>query len=164
MYLTELTTLIESAINTSPPENWGGGIVLPTDMPVLAGFDPFSALTVFDPGVFIVPGYNEVDLSKSRRTNRIDASTGQKFRSGVSKIKRISVIVVKPFEAKLDVTASINDVTHPSEWSLLSNLREDIEEFLIRLHINGVKLVDGCRNIQLRFKRLNNYDRNPLNL
>lgn len=129
MYLTRLAELIEEAINTSLPESWGGGVVVPVDMPVFAGFDPFfNSSETTDPGIYIIPGYVEYDLSSSRKG------------VGVRSIMRMSVTICKPFEAPLDLQESSGDVTVGSEWSLLSNLREDLERFLIHCSIPGVKL------------------------
>lgn len=134
MYLVELADIIMEAINISPPENWNGGLVPAEDLPVVSGFDPFTAQSEIDPGIYIVPGYNEYNLSNSRRS-----SSG---RVGASSIKRLSIVVCTPFGALLDVANTHKDVSHPSEWALLSNLREDLESFLINLHIDGAKLVD----------------------
>lgn len=141
MYLTKLADLLVEAINTSSPGNWVGGIVLPVDLPAIAGFDPFTATDTLDPGVFIVPGYNEFDLSQSRRTDVIDLETGTRQRTSISPIKRVSVIICKAFEAKLELS-SRGDASEITELSLLSNLREDLETFLIHCSISGVKLVD----------------------
>lgn len=130
MYLTKLAELLEEAINTSLPENWGGGVVVPVDMPVLAGFDPFTESDSLDPGIYIVPGYNEYDLALARKG------------TGVTKVKRLSIVICTPFQALLDITNSRGDVSEKSEWALLSNLREDLEEFLIHLSIPHVKLVE----------------------
>lgn len=143
MYLSELVDILKNAINTSLPGNWGGGIVLPRDLPVDSGFDPFLAAEPSDleTGVWLVPGYNEYDLSSSRRSST-RTSNQVLVRPGLSIVKRVSVVVCRPFEAKLDISDFRNDVTHTSEWALLSNLREDLEAFLIHLPIESLKLVD----------------------
>ena len=141
MYLTELAELLVEAISDSLPGNWAGGIELPTDLPVIAGFDPFTATDTLDPGVFIVPGYNEFDLAQSRRTDVIDLETGTRQRTLVKPIKRVSVVICKAFETKLTLSSK-NDVTEYDEMVLLSNHREDLEIFLIHISIPGVKLVD----------------------
>jgi hypothetical protein len=141
MYLTELANRIGEAINSSLPGNWGGGLLLPADMPVLVNFDPFSEQKSIETAVYITPANNEYDLNLSRRTSQVDALTGVSPRPGIKKRMFVIVSICKPFEAKLDLNDSSNDVTHPTEWSLLKNLQEDLEVFLIHLSLDGVRLL-----------------------
>ena len=134
MYLTEIAEAIENALNTSPPEKWTGGLVVPTDMPVTVGFDPFSESDNLDPAIYILAGFNEYDLSKSRKI-----PTGK---TGVTRTRRLTVIICTPFKALLEINHSDKDVSHKSEWTLLSNLREDLENFLVHLSISGVELLE----------------------
>lgn len=134
MYLTEIAEAIRDAIQASPPGDWGGGLVVPDDIPVFFGLDPFSESNSVDTGIYVIPGYNEYDLSNSRQTG-LD-------RTGVRKINRLSVIICKPFDAVIDINDIVTDVSQVSEWSLLSNLREDLENFLVHLIIPGLKLVE----------------------
>lgn len=134
MYLTSIADGIVTAIRASPSGNWGGGLVLPTDLPVYGTLDP-----LIDPeqykGVYVIPYYNEVDLSKARATNRGTTPIG------VTSIRRIIVGICCPLDQKLDTT-SANDVGKKSEWSLLVNLQEDLEIYLQKLSLSGLELVD----------------------
>ena len=134
MYLAEIAASIVKAITTSLPENWGGGLVLPGDLPVLVDeLDPLSNTDNTDAGVYVIPGFNEFDLTRLRTAGRNEAVQ-------VSVIKYVTVAICVPFSYRFDTT-SVHSVTPKAEWSLLSNLREDLELFLIRTPIGSVKLV-----------------------
>jgi hypothetical protein len=134
MYLAEIAASIVEAITTSLPENWGGGLVLPGDLPVLVDeLDPLSNTDNTDAGVYVIPGFNEFDLTRLRTAGRNETVQ-------VSVIKYVTVAICVPFSYRFDTT-SVHSVTPKAEWSLLSNLREDLELFLIRTPIGSVKLV-----------------------
>jgi len=134
MYLAEIAASIVEAITTSSPGNWSGGLVLPDDLPILVDeLDPLSNTDNTDAGVYVIPGFNEFDLTRLRTAGRNEAVQ-------VSVIKYVTVAICVPFSYRFDIT-SVHSVTPKAEWSLLSNLREDLELFLIRTPIGSVKLV-----------------------
>jgi hypothetical protein len=132
MYLTDLTQAIGDRLNTSSPEDWRGGLVIPTDMPVIVGFDPMTeAGDSLTKGIYVTPSSNEYDLSRARVNTNV--------RTGYSRLMFIVVSIVSPFETKAEVEETV-DVSRVSEWSLLRNLQDDLEEFLIQASIPNVKL------------------------
>jgi len=135
MYLAEIAASIVEAIESSLPENWGGGLVLPDDLPVLVDeLDPLSNTDNTDAGVYVIPGFNEFDLSNVRTTGR-NLPTIQ-----VATTRYVTVAICVPFNHLFDAI-SVHSVTPKAEWSLISNLREDLENFLLRTSIEGLKLV-----------------------
>ena len=134
MYLAEIAASIVSAIESSSPGNWGGGLVLPDDLPVLVDeLDPLSNTDNTDAGIYVIPGFNEFDLSSVRNTGR-----GQPV--SIPTTRYVTVAICVPFNHLFD-SLSVHSVTPKSEWSLVSNLREDLELFLLRTPIGGLKLV-----------------------
>lgn len=134
MYLSDIANTIVTAIRSSSPGNWVGGLVVPNDMPVYDTLDPLIDPNTYR-GLFVIPYYNELDLTKSRSTNRNTTPTG------VSKTRRIIVGICCPLDIKLD-TNSANDIGKKTEWSLLVNLQEDLENYLLKLSVSGLELVD----------------------
>ncbi len=135
MYLTEIAEAIVSAINTSPPEKWGGGLVLPDDLPVLVeDLDPQTTTDNTEAGIYVIPMYSEYDLGKSREIGR-----GAKL-APIPTIRYLTVAICVPFSHKFEKNEATG-VTPKAEWSVLSNLREDIEEFLLTTSISGLKVV-----------------------
>ena len=138
MYLTEIADSIATGLTNSLPDNWGG-IVIPTDMPVIVDFDPIveGGDLDLDIGIYITPSFSEYDLGRSRPNDVENLNTGLRGRQGVSKTSYITVSICRPYTRKLVVTPVIGV---QSEWSLLRNLQDDLEQFLIRFSIAGVKL------------------------
>lgn len=134
MYLSDISNGIVAAIRSSAPGEWAGGLVLPTDLPVYDTLDPLIDPNIYR-GVFVIPYYNEHDLTKARATNRGVTATG------VLSIRRIIAGICCPLDIKLD-TLTANDVGKKTEWSLLVNLQEDLEEYLQKLSVTSLKLVD----------------------
>ena len=133
LYLTDVCNAIGDRLNSSSPRDWGGGLTVPQDMPVVLGFDPVTeGGDTTKKGIYITPSNNEYSLENSRRNS--DA------RPGAKRTLFVVVSVVQPFETIGDVTDS-PDVSKVSEWTLLSKLQEDLEEFLIQTSIPGVKLI-----------------------
>lgn len=136
MYLTEIAEAVASAINTSLPENWTGGLVLPDDLPVCVdGLDPLSTSDDTEAGIYVVPMFNEYDLVKAREG--IGAGTRK---APIPTTRYLSVTICVPFNHKFE-RSEPHTSTPKSEWSLLSNLREDLEGFLINTKISGLKIV-----------------------
>lgn len=133
MYLTEIAESIVSAINASPPENWEGGLVLPVDLPVMVDdLDPLTSADTTDAGVFVIPSYNEYNLSNVRRVGQPQVV--------VPTIRYVTVAICVPFGLKFEKNQRFSQ-TPKSEWSLLSNLREDLEKFLYNTTFSGYKVV-----------------------
>lgn len=141
MYLTEIANSIATGLKESSPENWRGGLVVPSDLPVIVDFDPVVEGGAIDLeiGVYITPSFNEYDLSNSRPNNVENANTRLRGRQGVRKTSYITVSICRPYSEKLVINRD-PDVGRRSEWSLLRNLQDDLEEFLQHLSIDGVKL------------------------
>jgi hypothetical protein len=139
MYLSNIADKLAEAINTSSPGNWEGGIVLPSvTYPVITSLDPSVSLrTEEGRGVYIIPAYNEYDLSRVRKAGKRQG----KVAVGQNTIKRIILGISSTFENVVD-TNSMNDVAPKSEWSLLTNLREDLEKFVINTELDGYELID----------------------
>lgn len=134
MYLTEIAADIVEAINASSPESWPGGLVLPSDLRVTDALDPFNNEESAEPGVYVIPSSNEFDLSNSRGSR-----SGQIL--GIARIRRIIIAVCVPLKSKLRTSQSF-DIASKTEWSVLSNLREDLENFVLTMSLPGIKLVD----------------------
>lgn len=130
MYLSDIADKIVEGIQASAPVSWPGGIVLPhVDFPVKNTLDPSADITQGEgKGIYIIPAYNEYDLTSKRQRG-----------TGVSTIKRIVLCICSPFESGLEVNSG-PDVAAKSEWSLLTNLREDLERFIINQTISGIEL------------------------
>jgi len=135
MYLSDIANGIATAIRSSSPGEWAGGLVVPTDLPVYDTLDP-----LIDPnqyrGLFVIPYYNELDLTTARATNRGSTAIGVKV------TRRIIVGICCPLDIKLDTT-SANDIGKKTEWSKLVNLQEDLETYLLKLSVSGLVLVDA---------------------
>ncbi len=135
MYLTEIAEAIVSAINTSLPEKWPGGVVLPVDLPVVVdNLDPQTTTDNTEAGVYVIPMYNEYNLDKAREIGR-----GSKT-APIPKTRYLSVSICVPFSHKFEKNEA-SGVTPKAEWSVLSNLREDLEDFLLTTSIAGLKVV-----------------------
>lgn len=141
MYLTEIAKSIATSLEDSLPGNWGAGLKVPTDLPVITDYDPVvegGSLNLRF-GIYVTPSFNEYDLSRSRPNDVENTSTRIKSRQGVSKTSYVTVGICRPY------TETLNLLTDPdseprSEWFLLRNLQDDLETFLIQLSIAGVKL------------------------
>ena len=129
MFLTEIASSIATGLTNSPPENWDGGLVIPDDMPVIVDFDPLAegGTLNLEFGVYVTPSFNEYDLSRSR---------GQQ---GVRKTSYITVSICRPYTQKLSIL-DVLDSGPQSEWSLLRNVQDNLENFLIHHSIAGVNL------------------------
>lgn len=141
MFLTEIADYIASGLNSSPPEMWEGGLSIPSQMPVIVDFDPLAEggtlnLTF---GIYVTPSFNEYDLSRSRENSRIRIDTESKGRQGVSKTSYITVSICRPYNEKLNILDALESLPE-SEWSLLRNVQDNLETFLIHHSIPGVKL------------------------
>lgn len=132
LYLTDIARCLGDRLNTSSPEDWRGGLVIPTDMPVILGFDPMTeAGDSLTKGVYVTPSSNEYDLSRARSNSNT--------RTGYTRMMFVVVSIVTPFETKAEIEES-PDVSRVSEWTLLRNLQDDLEHFLLQTSIPNVKL------------------------
>lgn len=131
MYLTQIAEELVLGIKDSRPEDWGGGldgaIILPhDDFPVSSRLDPdnFHDETGSPKSaIVIVPGIVEYDLGKKRGSNP---------KLSVSRIKYVSLTLHVKF-----VSSVSGDAAADTEWKPISNLREDLENYIIQSPISA---------------------------
>jgi len=129
MYLTELALEIEQALLDSDPSSWPGNDVLdhyvvPDDVPVKFALDPFSDSGILQPSIYVIPGFIQYRVDRSRRPNQ----------------QRHLKFVTVALCVRIKETDSEGlDVASREEVIKLLNLKEDLEKFLLDLNI-GVQL------------------------
>ncbi len=141
MLITEIANSIGIGLNTSLPGNWGGGLSVPTTLPVIVDHDPITEGGELNLqfGVYVTPSFNEFDLSKARESDSTNPTTGLRKKAGVSKTSYVAVSICRPYTQKLELK-KVLPAGLLSEWFLLKNTQENLENFLIHFHIEGVKL------------------------
>lgn len=130
MYLSLLAKNIEQALLNSTPENWTG-LNVPDDIQVKFALDPFADSGQLDglgPTIFVIPGYVQYQQIERRRNSS----------QSTDKLKFVTVALCVRIKSK--EATPVYDVTTEAEAIKLIDLKEELDEFIVGLSINGAKL------------------------
>lgn len=132
MFLTELAELIKDSILAAPPEKWVGpsgvdSLIIGTQVPVRLALDPLTATKDPQPALFVIPGYCQY------------TNAGERKNQGI-RFSRLKIITLAFCFRMMEMDAGGFDVTSWEEGRKLLDLKEILDEFMLKLDLSASKV------------------------